>query len=171
MLALAILMMAQTAVPGDGNPLAPALAGKIKCTLPDTARKTFRSLATYTPVSGGGYSCASTILIAAHGPIIIENTSPVFVRGRAVCGTISHQDFLGASLRLGSRRLTAAEAAPLLAKIDVAMTKVIGHEICQTYEATAGGLVEQASVDGQYQADRDQLIEWVDPQEGYSVAP
>ncbi len=170
---LGLVILAATAAPDAAfaNPLAPALAGQLECTRPDAQKKTCRSLTSYRR-SGAGYSNTAILLISPNGPVTIEITAPVTVKGDAVCGTMRTADIDGATIRVAGRVLDAAEAAPIRAAITGAMAPLVGKEICQTYQAApGGGLMEKGTIDGVYEPKGDEPVAWVAPGDGYSVAP
>jgi hypothetical protein len=169
---LGLVILAAIAAPDAAvaNPLAPALAGQLECTKPDAQKKTCRSLTSYRR-NGAGYSNTAVILISPNGPVTIEITAPVTVKGDAACGTMRSADIDGATIRIGGRVLDAAEAAPIRTAIIGAMTPMIGKEICVSYQSTPAGLIEQATIDGVREPKGDQPVKWVAPGEGYEVAP
>ena len=170
---LALVMLAATAGPSGlvSDPLAPAIAGQLECTRTDDQKKTSRSIAAYRHVEGSTYSNTATILISPDGPVIFEVTSPVTVKGEAVCGVMKAGDVLSGKLRVAGTLLADAQAAPALARMVTGLSGIMNKEICVTYQSSAGGLIEKATIDGVYQANQDQIVEWVSPDAGYVVAP
>ena len=169
---LGLVILAATTAPDTAvaNPLAPALAGQLECAKPDEQKKTCRSLTSYQRTDTG-YTNNALILISAKGPVTVEITAPVTVKGNAVCGIVRAADLDAARIRNAGRLLDATEAAPVHATILGGMAPVMGKEICQTYQATPGGLVQKSSVDGVYEPRADEPVKWVAPGDGYSVAP
>jgi hypothetical protein len=86
---LGLVILAATAAPDAAiaNPLAPGLAGRLECSKPDEQKKTCRSIASYQRV-GDGYSNSAIILISPNGPVTMEITAPVTVKGYAYCGVM-----------------------------------------------------------------------------------
>ena len=153
------------------NPLAPALAGKLECTKPDDQRKTCRSIAAYTHLDGPNYSANASILISPQGPVILLTKSPAVVKSDAVCGMLRRDDLTRGQLQVRDRRLSAAEAAPILERIATLMAPIIGKEICVTYGSSAQGIIEHGTIDGVPQPKGDQPVKWINPTDGYVVAP
>ena len=167
-------LLALTATTGAGaasDPLAPAVAGLLECTRPDDQKKTCLSLGSYRLVEGSTYSNTATILISPKGPMTFETTSPVTLKVGSVCGVLKPEDISSARIRVAGKLLDHAQAAPILANMATALSGMMNKEICVTYERSAEGLVEKAVIDGVYQADQDQAVEWVEPDAGYVVAP
>ena len=168
-------LLALTAITGGAdtvsNPLDPAIAGQLECTRPDDQKKTCRSIASYRLVEGSTYSNTATILISPDGPVTFEATSPVTVKAGAVCGVMKAEDVSSGKLRVAGTLLDDAQAAPALARMVTALSSIMNKEICVTYQSSTGGLIEKATIDGVYQANQDQAVEWVQPDAGYVVAP
>ena len=168
-------LLALTAISGGAdtpsNPLAPAIAGQLECTRPDDQKKTCRTISSYRLVEGATYSSTATILISPEGPVTFEATVPATVKAERVCGVMRAEDISSGKLRVAGTLLDDAQAAPLLARMVTALSSVMNKEICVTYTSTAEGLIEKATIDGVYQADQDEAVEWVRPDAGYVVAP
>lgn len=168
-------LLALTAATGGAdtvsNPLAPAMAGQLECTRPDDQKKTCRSIASYRLVEGSTYSNTATILISPDGPVTFEGTSPVTVKAGAVCGTMKPEDVASGKLRVAGTLLDDAQASPALARMVTALSGIMNKEICVIYQPSPEGLLEKATIEGVYQANQDQVVEWVQPDAGYVVAP
>jgi hypothetical protein len=168
-------LLALTAVAGGAeaasNPLAPAMAGLLECSRPDDQKKTCRSIASYRLVEGSTYSSTATILISPQGPVTFEGTSPATVKEGNVCGVMKPEDITSGKLLVAGTPLDNAQAAPALQRMVTALGSIMNKEICVTYQRSGTGLVEKTTVDGVYQADHDEVVEWVRPDAGYVVAP
>jgi predicted metalloprotease with PDZ domain len=46
----------------------------------------------------------------------------------------------------------------------------MGKEICTRYVPSASDLTAKAWIDGVYQADKDSIVKWISPTDGYTVA-
>lgn len=132
---------------------------------------TRKRLASYRLVEGSTYSNTASILISPKGPVIFETTSPVTLKDGSVCGVMKPEDVSSGRIRVAGKLLDHAQAAPILANMATALSGMMNKEICVTYERSGEGLVEKAVIDGVYQADQDQAVEWVAPDAGYVVAP
>jgi len=168
---LVILAAVQSSAAAAVNPLAPALAGKLECTYPDHQKKTCRSLASYTLISGSRYRNTSVILVSPNGPVTLESTQETVLKGDAVCGTIRADDITAGKLRVGEAVLDPEKSQPALERLVTAMAPVMNKEVCVTYERAGDGLVEKGSVDGVSQPSVSSPLEWVLPGDGYRVAP
>ena len=168
---LLVLTAAAGAAGTADNPLAPAMAGLLECTRPDDQKKTCLSIASYRLVEGSTYSSTGALLISPNGPVIFEMTVPVELNAGSVCGVMKPADISSGGIRVAGKLLDHAQAAPILARMVTALSGLMNKEICVTYERSGEGLVEKTVIDGLYQADHDQVVEWVEPGAGYVVAP
>lgn len=153
------------------NPLQEARNGSVQCYQPDDQQRTCRSIASYVPRGEAKYANKAVVLLSPNGPVILETITPVTIKSGAVCGFIQAEDVRAGKLHLGGRLLPHAEAAPLLGQVVQSMSGIIGQEICTSYVQTADGLIAKATMNGVYQASADQRVKWVQPANGYSVAP
>ena len=165
------LTAATTAAGAASDPLAPAMAGMLECTRPDDEKKTCLSIASYRLVEGSTYSVTSAMLISPKGPMIFEATSPATLNAGSVCGVMKPEDITSGRIRVAGKLLGHAQAAPILARMATGLSGMMNKEICVTYERSGEGLVEKTVIDGLYQSDKDQVVEWVQPDAGYVVAP
>jgi hypothetical protein len=168
---LLVLTAAAGAAGTADNPLAPAMAGLLECTRPDDQKKTCLSIASYRLVEGSTYSSTGALLISPNGPVIFEMTSPVTLNAGSVCAVMKPEDISSARIRVAGKLLTHAQAAPILARTATRLSGMMNKEICTTYERSGEDLVEKIVIDGLYQADQDQVVEWVEPDADYVVAP
>jgi len=169
--ALLALTAAATGAGAASDPLAPAMAGLLECTRPDDQKKTCLSIASYRLVEGSTYSNTVAMVISPNGPMIFEATSPATLKEGSVCGVMKPEDITSGRIRVAGKLLDHAHASPILARMATALGSMMNKEICVTYERSAGGLVEKTVIDGLYQSDKDQVVEWVQPDAGYVVAP
>jgi hypothetical protein len=153
------------------NPLAPAIAGQLECSTPDEQRKTCRSIASYRHLSGPNYSNTAVMLFSPNGPTILQVTSPVVVKGNAVCAVTKIGDIKNGKVTVGGRKLSTLEAAPLLDHLATHMFPLFGHEICLTFDDSSGTIMELGTIDGVRQPKGDEPVQWVSPSAGYKVAP
>lgn len=172
MLILVVLAMAAS----EASPVAPmdplaAADGKVECYQPDDEKRTCRSIASYQRTNDQTYANTAIVLVSSAGPVTLETVTPVAVKAGAVCGSIRADDIGAGKLRVAGRLLPEAEAAPVLSQIAESMAPLIDREICTSYEPSEAGLTAKATIAGVYQADADQRVKWVAPDEGYVVAP
>lgn len=170
-LLFAVAALASDPTDSIPDPLAPALAGKLECSSPDDQRKICKSIVYYRRLTDQDYSDTATILMSKDGPVVMETTSTVTVKGDAVCGFLTPEDLKAGKIWIGGKALDAAGAAPVLDSISAAASSMFGKELCVSYAKSADGLVEHGTIDGVAEPKADQLIEWVDPADGYIVAP
>jgi len=153
------------------GPLAPAGKGMAQCYVPDTVAKTCASMATYHLNADGTFTNKAMVLISKSPPAILEMNTNVEIKNGAVCGKIREENITSARLTVNGADVPTDQSAPVLARIASGMTAVIGHEICTSYVQSGGNLVAKATMDGVPKPDQDQIMSWVSPADGYSIAP
>lgn len=153
------------------GPLAPAGKGMTQCYAPDVAAKTCASMATYHLNADGAFTNKAMVLISKSPPAILEMNTNVQIKNGAVCGTIRAENITAARLTVNGADVPADQARPVLAQIASGMKAVVGHEICTAYVQSGGNLVAKATMDGVPKPDQDQIMLWVSPADGYSIAP
>ncbi len=167
MITLLTAMAATIAVP---DPLAPARAGKFQCYRPDASAKACQGLEYYTPTGPSTYLNRSVVLVDLAGPVTVEVTSVVRIRGGAECSTIRAADALGGKVMVNGHQAPTQEARPVLSKIARAVAPLNGREYCVRYESTEDEtLVGRVTIGGVRRPDLDEAVLWVDPNDGYSV--
>lgn len=152
-------------------PLEPAAEGKMQCYVPNLERKTCASLALYKLNPDGTYANTAIVLLNKAPVVLMETVTPVRIVSGAVCGTIQAEDIAKARLTVNGQVLTAEQAAPALAQVSAAMATIEGRDICTTYIDNGLNLTAKSTIDGVAQPAMDQAVKWVDPKEGYAVAP
>jgi hypothetical protein len=169
---LALLAAAAIAQPtAYFGPLAPAGKGMAQCYVPDTARKTCTSMATYHQNADGTFTNKAIVLISKSPPAVIEMNTTVQVKSGAICGQILEENIKAAKLTVNDTEVPAEQAAPVLAQMASGMSQVVGHDICTAYVKSGNDMVAKATLDGVAKPDQDQVVLWVSPADGYSVAP
>lgn len=160
-------------LPGTGfaDPLAPARQGKVQCYEPDRAHKTCRSIGSYTFASDGSIMNQAEALISPQQLVIMKTNAPVVIRGDAECGTPRKQDLDAAEIDVNGRKLAEEQAAPARVQIEQAMASFIGKEICSTYAAQSDGTMLTSETLGGVPMQNHEVVLWVDPGDGYRIAP
>lgn len=157
--------------PALADPLAPAHLGKVQCYSPDRARKTCRSIGSYSFQSDGSIANQAEALIAPQQFVVMKTSAPVAIRGEAECGTPRKEDIDAAEIDVNGQKLTEEKAAPVRVQIETAMAPFIGKEICSTYASQADGTLLVTETLAGAPMPGHSVVLWVDPSEGYKVAP
>jgi len=166
----ALLALADAPAQAYPNPLTPAGRGQIQCYAP-TARKTCASMSAFTANGDGTFANANTIMMSKKPVVVIRMTTPVTIKGDAVCGTVRGHDITAGTLDVDGQAVPADQAAVLLAKVAASAGGIVGHEICTTFVGDGSGFTARATMDGTPQPDQNQQVIWVTPDDGYTVAP
>ncbi len=153
------------------DPLKPAGSGMLQCTTPDTVHKTCKSIAAYKLMPDGGYKNTGIVMLSPRGPVTMRIVSLLTIIDNADCGTLRTEDIKAANIFVAGKKVSAKQAAPILAKVEIAMASLIGHQICERIEETESGSVTKGFVDGVYHPEADEPMIWVKPEDGYRVAP
>lgn len=172
MLLIGILIAASAGASADAaseDPLADSNRGKVQCYRPDVEKKTCQSIGSYKRTGTRTY--VSTALLPLGNDVTLETHSPVVIKGVAVCGSVTRQDVFAGILRARNLVIAAETAKPLLESVAQAFSPFFNKEICTTYEPTGADFTAKASIDGVYQPDKDSIVKWIAPTDGYTVAP
>jgi hypothetical protein len=171
MLVIAILLAASASAPdraADTDPIARSNLGEIQCYRPDPANKTCESIASYKRTGPGTY--ITTSLLPLGDGVTLEMRSSAVVKDGAVCGSISRKNILAGRLRSGNQPIAHEKAKPLLEHLADQVKPVFGKELCTRYESSGSDLIAKNSLDGVDQPDKDTIVKWMAPAEGYTVA-
>ena len=159
------------AAPNLANPLEPAEHGLMQCWRPDPIRKTCAVIASYRKTGPGAYDNEAIVGLSKQGPVTVETHTPVTLRGDAVCGKVRLQDIQTGILRQGDKVVAAQDAQPILDKVVQVMAPLAGQETCTRYERSGSDFTAKISLEGKYHQDRDTMVKWVSPSDGYTVTP
>lgn len=175
--ALLILLLATADVPAGDNPpdpviqdrldiLQPARQGQIQCYQPDLDAKTCRIMAAFSFEADGRILNTAQMLMDETGPAVLVITSPVVVKNRAVCGSLEHLP--KARFVVAGQPATSGQDAGYRLMLSVIPRK---GEVCARWVGTGDGYMAYGALDGKPQKDLDQPMIWVEPGEGFAVAP
>jgi hypothetical protein len=171
MLLIGVLIAASVGAPDrttSGDPIARANGGELQCYRPNVEKKTCQSIASYRRTGPGTY--INTALLPLGDGVTLETRSPVFIKGDAVCGSITRQEILAGTLRAANQVIAPERAKPLLETVADAISPIFGKEICTRYEPSGADFTAKASIDGVYQTDKDSIVKWIAFTDGYMVA-
>ncbi len=152
------------------NPLAEASLGMVQCYDPDTVHKTCGSLSSYRDNGDGTWSNIAAVLISQTPPAILQTITPISVQPGAICGEIKPEDITAGTLTINGSLYAADAAAPILGKVQTAMSSLYGHQICTSYVDNGKDLTATVTFDGQPHPP-DSEVRWVYADDGYKVAP
>jgi hypothetical protein len=153
----------------SADPIARSDGGELQCYRPNVEKKTCQSIASYRRTGPGTY--VNTALLPLGDDVTLETHSPVVIKGDAVCGFITRQEVLAGTLRVHNEVVAPETAKPALDRVADAIGPIINKEICTTYEPSGTDFTAKASLDGVYQPDKDSIVKWIAPTDGYTVAP
>lgn len=161
------LMGGQDAAAAD--PLEPMKRGMAQCTAPNDAKKTCRSLTTFTVKPDGSYVTDTKLFISPIGPITFETSSIVHVKDGAICGTATTKTIDKARLFEGANPMPESRKWIVLDRIEDAMTPILGKEVCTSFTLDENGLLQAHATIGGVARPETQPVRWVNPSDGYMV--
>ncbi|MES2834447.1 MAG: hypothetical protein V4707_07065 [Pseudomonadota bacterium] len=156
--------------PAETDPLAPAREGMAQCYTPNKAARTCRALANYEFHADGTITNYAVVLVNPTPLIVMRAETMVHISHGAVCGTSSDSDIRGFVI---DGQTLAGPLDQQLRDASAAMRAAGPQgETCTTYIAGPdGALAYSVSVGGQSQPDTGDTVLWVNPNEGWKVAP
>ncbi len=177
--ALLILLLAAAPVPGDpaDNPpdpiiedrldvLAPGRQGQIQCYQPNPFKKTCKGMVAYS-FDGDRIIGRAQFLMDETGPAVVVATSPVEVKDGAVCGRLDNLP--NARFTIAGQPATPSQDAGYRLVLAVAPRS---GEVCIRWSGAGnGGYWATGTLDGRERKDFEQWVMWVEPSEGFVVAP
>ena len=138
----------------------------VQCFQPDIQKKTCKIMVSYSFEADGRIMATAQMLMDETGPALLVVTSPVVVKGGALCGQL---DYLpNARFVVAGRPATPAQDAGYRLMLSVAPRK---GEICARWIGDGNGYMVHGSLDGKPKKDFDQRMIWVEAGEGFVVAP
>lgn len=153
------------------NPIAPGLAGKLRCQQPNVEAKTCRSIVSYKDAGNGQYLAHSSIMLRAEPFVVADSDTRATVREGMLCGTVASADIDASKISMGGTPLDDAMAAMVKDRIKEGLPN-IDKEVCSAISTdTTGALVATPVVDGKADAEKAQKFSWIAPEDGYKVGP
>lgn len=146
--------------------LQPARQGQIQCYQPNIFARTCKIMAAYSFEDDGRILSTTQALMDETGPAVLVVTSPVVVRNRSICGNL--ENLPKASFVVAGQPATPGQESGYRLMLSVAPRK---GEVCARWVGDGNGYVAYGSLDGKPKKDFDQRMIWVEPGEGYRVAP
>lgn len=158
--------------PAEVDPLAPAREGMAQCYTPNKAARTCRALATYEFHADGRIINYAEILMNPTPLVVMLIEAEVRIVGDAECSVTEPQD---ARYRfvIDGRPADPDMSTQLREVVVASLTEMAGGgEVCTTYAPNGDGtLTGLATIDGQPWPEGNDTLLWVDPAEGWKVAP
>ncbi|MDB5677145.1 hypothetical protein [Sphingomonas bacterium] len=167
---LLLLATSMMTAPSIDDPLAPARRGLIRCSIPDTARKTCRTFGRYSLKSGDRYLVDVRGLTTNDGLVIEYRASGAVERG-AICLTLT-ENIIGQAqfIKSGVTLTNAALAAARQRTIDF-LYPLLGKKICSRDRRDGTGTRAEVSVDDARIPELDKPVRWISEGDGYTIAP
>jgi hypothetical protein len=165
-LAPLVLLAAVPITPGD-DPLAPARAGQIQCTMPDPVKRTCFAMTRYLPVSETVIRSLTRFIVSPEPAISVEMAADGMIEDGAVCGTLRREDVASARVFVGTAQMSAGDAAPMVEHLLTGTVDGFGKKICTRFSVDGDMMVADATIDGVARPDMRLKFMWVKPEDGY----
>lgn len=147
--------------------LQPARQGQLQCFQPDVYAKTCKIMAAYSFEPDGRILNTAQMLMDETGPAVLVVTSPVVVKDGAVCGQLD--SLPTARFMVAGQPATPGQDSGYRLLLAVAPRR---GEVCARWVGDGnGGYMAYGALDGKPKRDFDQRMIWVEPEEGFRVAP
>jgi hypothetical protein len=156
----------QAPAEGRVDILSSAHSGQVQCFQPDVFNKTCKIMAAYHFADDGKITSTAQMLMDETGPAVLVIDAPVEVKDGALCGQL--ENLPKARFVVAGQPATPSQDAAY--RLMLSMTPRKG-EICARWVGDGNGYIVHGSLDGKPKRDYDQRMIWVDPSEGFKVAP
>jgi len=151
--------------------MAPARQGMLQCQMPDLVFKTCLSLSKVSQAGPSAYRFETRMLIDPNGPVVATIYTMVAVRGPEVCDTVEPSDLDTATVTMAGKPLPPASAAQHLATFR-RLFETLQGEICTQIVPGEQGMEKVLSqINGKRVPAVDYDMKWVDPEDGWIIAP
>ena len=164
-----LLALAGPQADADGDVLAPARQGLVRCTAPSRTRKTCASMTRYTVRPDGSFYAEVTGAASASGDIQVRYQMQGSIVAGAACFSTDSSGLSGAVFTKPGARLAASLQETLRAQLASAMAPLNGKQRCYRDRIQDGTLVSRTTLDGVAHPEFDRPILWVSPEDGYKV--
>jgi hypothetical protein len=167
--AILLALLQTTTTAADLDPLAPARAGKLQCTLPDPVEKSCMALSRYVLEGEGRYLNITRSLMGENPEMTLEFKSPTVIEGNAACGIMARSEMDEAIVYVDGVEAPAEVRKPITDGMLAYAQRHLGKKACQRIRRVGDGLVQEVEIDGQPTPENTMRVSWVDPAEGYRL--
>ncbi|KQW84040.1 hypothetical protein [Brevundimonas sp. Root1279] len=157
-----------------GDPLAPARDGMVQCYRPNAAAKTCNAIGSYRFGADGAITNDAVNLLNADPLIVMHATAKVYVRDGAECSMIVNDPTTITAVEFNGAPLAGEQLAAAQKGIVDSMIAGLGGEgeFCTTYHPNPDGTLRAAvTIDGVAKPEAESVVLWVNPADGWRVAP
>ena len=169
--ALAVGLMAASAMAQTADVLAPGRTGQLQCFEPNVTAKTCQSLGGYTVNADGVIDNAAQVLIMPSPVIVMHVTAPVVVRDNAICGPLTQADIDRTRFTIDGAPASAEDAQQIRAAMTEQLAPMLNLESCMTLTPDGDALRAETTIGGRPQPQLTQRVIWVGANDGWRVAP
>jgi len=126
-------------------------------------------LSRYTFGAGGSISNDAEMLVLSDPFVVMSMSSPVVVRGGALCGPLREEDLARATFAVNGAAASAEDAESLRRAITRQMAPTMNLEVCTTFTPVDGGFRADSSVAGTPHPEMSEPVLWVNPADGWRI--
>jgi hypothetical protein len=165
--ALALLSVQNT------DPLAPAREGRILCYGPQADQRACEGFSRFSFEGDGRITNASVTVLASDPPITMRSSLKVYIRDGAECTMIADPADMFTAILVGDQPLQGEAFKTMSDGMAAALRENLGiGEYCTTYAPIGDGVLETiTSVNGVPKPSTRNRAIWIDPNEGWRIAP
>jgi hypothetical protein len=135
------------------------------------ARKVCASLSSFKRRADGGIDNTSTVLLAKTPVVLMTTVQDATANIGRLCESMTAGDVATAQFQVDGAALDDAKSAQLRAEVTHVFADIIDHMVCTTFVADGSHFVAHLSLDGVPRPAVDQRVMWVNPADGWKVAP
>jgi hypothetical protein len=168
---IALLAAAATAATPLPDPIAQADSGQAQCYTPDVARKVCASMSAFRRRADGGIDNTSTVLLARSPLVLMTTVQDATANIGRLCESMTRANIVTAQFQVNGAALDDAKSAELRAQVTQAFAEILDHMVCTTFVADGSHFVAHLTFDGVPRPALDQRVMWVNPADGWKVAP
>ena len=162
------LLLSIAAGQADGDLLAPARQGMLRCASPDRARKSCATLTRFTFKPDGSFDAEVTGVGGPAG-IQVHYRAPGTLVDGAACFTHQANTLADASFTKPGAKLAQSLQDSLRNQLAASMAPLNGKQRCYRDTPVGGALVSRTTLDGAAHPELDRTVLWVRPEDGYKV--
>lgn len=156
-------------LPGSNDPLALAREGSLLCFRPKTEKKECNTLLLYAFGKGGAVWVKADVTMSKE--VVMSSSFEATIKSGAVCSVGREEDLRTATFTIAGRLASADETQSMREYLVNKLQTRPRSEVCLKFNATAQGLIAEATIDGVRYPQMDQPITWVSPSDGYLAHP
>lgn len=164
----ALMLLAAAAAGQEGDALAPAREGRIRCIAPDVRARTCATLVRYSVRDDGRFDALVTGVVSTEPVIVIEYNTDGQIEEGAVCSRVRPADFTAGKLSKDGAPLAPGVESAVRSKVMLALQPLAGRKRCYRDRVNGEGVLSDVTIDGALRPELAVRAIWVRPEDGYA---